>query len=144
LLRGLTILVRRFDLEHSASGLFAQSLAALIGAPVFGTLFITPGPENAFPAHYDAANVFALQLAGAKRWDLFEQVFPLPLSDTDVNSLPMRPPRVMESHDLTTGDLLYVPRGLVHEVIPTSCPSLHISFGMLARSPAIPPDEGHR
>ena len=85
--KGLTILVRRFDLEHQGTASLARAFSKRLRCHVFATLFLSNHLGPAFPAHYDSANVIAVQLHGSKRWNLFSQVNPLPQSDEDVKPI---------------------------------------------------------
>jgi ribosomal protein L16 Arg81 hydroxylase len=129
---GLTVLVRRFDHDHEATAALARALMILVGQPVFATLFMTHRLGDTFPAHYDAANVVAVQLCGVKRWRLFERVNPPPASDAEVRPVQTELREPTHCEDLACGDLLYVPRGTIHRVAAISCPSLHISLGVRA------------
>lgn len=129
---GVAILVRRYDLDDDATLAFVEAIADVVQSPVFATLFMTRNVEPSFPAHYDAANVLALQLRGAKRWGIFEQVTPLPENDLAVKPVHGFAEEQGRYIDLTPGDVLYVPRGMIHHVHAIDTPSVHISFGIRA------------
>jgi hypothetical protein len=133
---GLAVVVRRFEFDHEATACLAQALATRIGRPVFASLFVTYRRGATFPAHYDAANVFAVQLCGVKRWDLFEQVSPLPNCHAEVSPIQNLSEEPLRREDVAVGDLLYVPRGTIHRVGAISCPCVHISFGAHAGAAA--------
>ena len=115
----------------------AESLAKLLGTPVSVTVMATPGRSAGTDLHYDSGDVFAVQLQGAKHWDVFEpqDVWPCirtPAQDPDREAGAL----VLEgSYDLQRGDVLYVPRGWIHEVRNVGDePSLHASFVAHANS----------
>ena len=86
------------------------------------------GAAVAIPAHNDRQDVFILQLEGHKRWILYRPVEPLPTYEQERgkdHSGPMAIEElsdVYQTHDvvLSPGDILYVPRGYVHETSTVS------------------------
>ena len=74
--------------------------------------FSPPGTEQIGP-HYDATEIFTLQLAGRKRWRFFHHVDAEDRAACDPATL--GPPT--RTFELGPGDFLYQPRGLVHEVM---------------------------
>jgi len=96
--------------------------------PLDTVLFYSPPKIQGAPPHFDPYDNYILQIAGEKHWKIFNPKVVLPLhsqlrsvSDESlgdpVAELRMRP-----------GDLLYLPRGVIHE---TSCgeePSIHLTL----------------
>jgi JmjC domain len=79
-------------------------------------------------AHWDGHDMFVLQVEGRKRWTLYAPPRSNPVQNewwTD-GSLP----EAAWSQVLQPGDLLYLPRGWMHEVTPINEPSLHLSVGI--------------
>ena len=94
-------------------------------------LFLTPREANGLGAHYDYVDIFVLQLWGKKTWRLFEPVFDSPIRDQDrlaIDKTRLGEP-VLEA-ELQCGDVLYLPRGYIHEPFTTDEPSLHLSLGI--------------
>jgi len=106
-------------------------------------LYLTPRRARAFAAHFDNHDVFIMQLAGRKRWQLFEQAEQWPLEvvyrgrldwlrqlqDSATAYPPARGGELQADRVLTAGDLLYVPRGQVHQVHTLDDePSLHLTI----------------
>nr|WP_315422416.1 cupin domain-containing protein [uncultured Pedobacter sp.] len=107
-------------------------------------LYLTPPGSRAFGAHYDDHDVFIVQISGSKIWKLFspaeespvevlhrgragwlkkempgsKKVRPLPIPDQDW------------SIKMQAGDLLYVPRGHVHQVYSEDEESLHLTVAV--------------
>ncbi|XP_076017470.1 ribosomal oxygenase 2 [Genypterus blacodes] len=90
-----------------------ENLECFFGALVGSNVYITPQESQGLPPHYDDVEVFILQLEGQKRWRLYNPTVPLAreysLEPEDNIGEP--------SHDiiLKTGDLLYFPRGTIHQ-----------------------------
>ena len=60
---------------------FSQALAAELGHPVQVNAYVTPPENTGFSDHYDVHDVFVLQVAGEKRWQIRPPVHELPLRD---------------------------------------------------------------
>jgi ribosomal protein L16 Arg81 hydroxylase len=103
------------------------------GAPTAGNAYLSIGGRGTFGRHWDTHDVFALQLIGRKRWQVFAATFPLPLGmHRSETVLAACPPEPVLDCVLDAGDMLYVPRGWWHHVLPTEGPSLHLSIGTYA------------
>lgn len=95
-------------------------------------LYLTPQDgSQGFKCHYDTHDVFILQIYGRKLWRLYDSPFPLAHK-----SLPFEQNRVSPGGPaieilLEQGDMLYIPRGQMHEAISVDDVSLHITGGLL-------------
>lgn len=91
----------------------------------------TPPNSQGFAPHYDDVDVFLIQLEGEKQWRLYD-----PLEDVDTltrhsseDYQPEQFPVPKHSVTLKAGDVLYMPRGLVHQGKTSEhTHSLHITF----------------
>jgi hypothetical protein len=105
------------------------ALSAFFGVQAIANAYLTPPGGQGFPPHPDNHDVFLLQVAGAKRWRLYGSPVPLTLTEPDRRYRPTAPPE----HELVlqTGDVLYLPRGLVHEgVAMPGQASVHLTIGV--------------
>lgn len=111
-------------------------------------VYVTPTEQQGLGYHSDSHDVFVVQMAGAKHWEIFDAPFSLPVE--------FRAPLVFEEgsrrdhrgdafggrgysleqagqvrFELTTepGDLLYIPRGFVHRAFTSSGVSAHVTIG---------------
>lgn len=97
-------------------------------------LYITPPGAQGFPAHYDLHDVMVLQISGSKTWQLYGTAAqPLPVEKTQEQRGPYPVEKVTETIQLQAGDLLYLPRGFVHDARTTEESSIHITLGLLPR-----------
>ncbi|XP_070699673.1 ribosomal oxygenase 2 [Pempheris klunzingeri] len=90
-----------------------EKLECFFGALVGSNVYITPQESQGLPAHYDDVEVFILQLEGEKHWLLYSPTVPL-ASEYSIESQE----RIgSPTHDITlkAGDLLYFPRGTIHQ-----------------------------
>ena len=52
-----------------------------LGHPVQANAYATPAGAQGFAVHHDTHDVFVLQVAGEKRWLVYEPALELPLKD---------------------------------------------------------------
>lgn len=82
----------------------------LVGANVY----ITPCNSQGLAPHYDDVEVFIIQLEGLKEWKLYKPPIELPREySKDLSEEEIGEPT--HSFTLNPGDLLYMPRGVVHQ-----------------------------
>ena len=62
-----------------------QQLATELGHPVQANAYVTPPQNQGFSNHYDVHDVFVLQIAGEKRWQIHAPVLESPLRDQPWN-----------------------------------------------------------
>jgi hypothetical protein len=98
---------------------YLSLLQELFGTCVGSNIYLTPAGTQGFAPHYDDIEAFVLQLEGKKRWRVYR-----PLSEDE--KLPRFSSSNFKQSDLPdpiidvvleAGDLLYFPRGFVHQVI---------------------------
>lgn len=94
-------------------------------------IYLTPREAQGLRIHYDSHDVFVLQVHGVKRWRLYETQVPLPFRGQQFGDFPAEPGEVAQEFDLAPGDMLYMPRGLMHAASTTSDTSMHITMGVL-------------
>lgn len=103
-------------------------LEAALQHPVWAHLYLTPPDGQGFGPHHDTHDVFVAQVEGRKTWRIGPPTRELPLTDEVSRHSAMTAP-VIEVR-LDAGDLLYVPRGWVHEAHAGPNPSLHLTLGV--------------
>lgn len=142
---GYTIALRGMEFRHEKIAAIANTLASLFGQPSVGAnMYLTPPSSQGLACHFDDHCVFVCQLAGSKQWTVFS---------------PPRTclPRLYDSHEfqscskvespfmvgrrflLREGDVLYIPRGFLHEARTENDgpdgSSLHLTFGIEVEPP---------
>jgi len=130
---GATLVVNGFENYSPAALRLGAAVRRFRGAATAGNAYLSIGGRGTFGRHWDTHDVFALQLIGRKRWQVFPATFPLPLGmhRSEVVGGACSPQPIMDCM-LEAGDMLYVPRGWWHHVLPTEGPSLHLSIGTYA------------
>ncbi|CAN2387676.1 peptidyl-arginine hydroxylation, partial [Pristimantis euphronides] len=105
-----------------------EKLECFFGALVGCNVYITPSSCQGLPPHHDDVEVFILQVEGEKRWRLYEPTVQL-AREYDVS--PADRVTAPTHHILLEeGDLLYFPRGTIHQAeTPASCAhSTHVTI----------------
>jgi len=98
--------------------------------PVHANAYLTPGDSPGFTPHYDTHEVFVLQVAGSKRWRVFEPPLTLPHRTQPFTPAGYVLPAPILELELKQGDLLYLPRGYVHAAHTSSGHSAHVTIGI--------------
>ena len=80
--------------------------------------------------HHDTHDVFCLQVAGEKRWLVYEPALELPLKRQRYTKELGKPAEPVLDVTLRAGDTLYLPRGWLHEAVTTDAESLHLTIGV--------------
>ncbi|WP_369808551.1 MULTISPECIES: cupin domain-containing protein [unclassified Mycobacterium] len=128
---GYTIIINRLQARWGPIAILCRSLEESLRHPVNINLYFTPRHSQGFSPHFDDHDVFILQLAGEKRWLLYDfqsKALPLATADRPVLKDEIGQPR--EEILLESGDVLYIPRGHIHEALSTSGSSLHLTVGV--------------
>ena len=113
---------------------FAAEIAAALGEHVGANLYLTPASGGGLMRHYDSHDVLVLQCIGSKRWRLYADDYANGRERPTGRAYNFDPRlhRVVgpidREVDMTPGDVLYLPRGIVHEVVPPTDDSLHVTF----------------
>lgn len=121
-LSGYSTVINNIEaLWHPASEL-SDALGRSYLLPGFN-LYATPPASVAFPPHSDDQDVFILQVSGKKHWSVYEAPIPAPYRQHQFgkpadkvgvhNEVPPGLNPLIET-TLRTGDLLYIPRGHIH------------------------------
>ena len=109
---------------------FCRALERELGQPAQANAYYTPRGSKGLPVHHDTHEVFSLQVAGEKRWLVYEPVWPLPLKTQRYERELGAPGEVVHDVVLRPGDTLYLPRGWLHEAVTSQSDSLHITVGV--------------
>ncbi|NXY42272.1 RIOX2 oxygenase, partial [Ceuthmochares aereus] len=90
-----------------------EKLECYFGSLVGSNVYITPQGSQGLPPHYDDVEVFILQLEGEKHWRLYKPTVHL-AREYNVESED-RIGNPTHEFILKPGDLLYFPRGTIHQ-----------------------------
>lgn len=97
-------------------------------------IYLTPPRMQSVPKHSDDRDVLLLQVYGEKEWYVYNAPIPLPYRDEELGKgIPIDPasletPQVFR---VRQGDVLYMPRGVVHEAkTADGVGSLHLTVAL--------------
>jgi len=107
---------------------------ALLGYTV-ANVYFSFGGVQAFDSHYDDHEVFAMHIAGEKKWRVYAGRLDNPVGQ------PQQGPNAQQMHDrakgavlfehtMQPGELIYIPRGQYHDALASSAASLHVTFSV--------------
>jgi hypothetical protein len=128
-----TIRVRELQMFDAGIAALVQSVQRMFAARSQVNLYLAPPSSAGFPPHFDTTDVFILQCVGVKSWTLFERYADrqsLPVMDTPWEPARYRPQGPGESFVLDAGDVLYLPRGVMHAATCQRQPSLHLTISL--------------
>jgi ribosomal protein L16 Arg81 hydroxylase len=127
---GATIVLQALQLQHPPLAEFCRDLEAELGHAVQANAYYTPASAQGFAVHHDTHDVFCLQVEGEKRWLVYPPVLELPLKHQKY--VPEMGPPGEHVLDVTmrAGDMLYLPRGWLHQAMTSDTASLHLTIGV--------------
>jgi len=112
---------------------YCRHLEAFLGHPAQANAYYTPAGSQGLPVHHDTHEVLSLQVAGEKRWLVYEPVLELPLKSQRYRSALGAPGEPVLDVTLREGDTMYLPRGWLHQALTSGSDSLHITVGVNVR-----------
>jgi ribosomal protein L16 Arg81 hydroxylase len=127
---GATIVLQALQLHWEPAARYCRDLELALGCPVQANAYCTPAASQGFGVHHDTHDVLVLQVAGRKRWRLYEPLLELPLKDQRWSADLGDPGAPIDDVTLEAGDTLYLPRGWPHEAAAADSDSLHITVGL--------------
>ncbi|MDB5987257.1 MAG: hypothetical protein JWR16_2310 [Nevskia sp.] len=128
---GATLVINRLELFAPAARHLADEISRYTGHTATGNGYITFAGNGTFGKHWDVHDVFAVQLIGRKRWQIFPPTFAYPLSHHSPGMIGGEcPPTPALECVMEPGDILYIPRGWWHNVVPLDEASFHLSVGV--------------
>ncbi len=118
------------QVQHPPLAEFCRELEAELGHPAQANAYYTPASAQGFAVHHDTHDVFCLQIEGEKRWLVYPPVLELPLKQQKYVRAMGEPGEPVMDVTLRAGDMLYLPRGWLHQAMTSDVPSLHLTVGV--------------
>jgi mannose-6-phosphate isomerase-like protein (cupin superfamily) len=128
---GATLTLAFLDTVLPSLERFCRELEIELSMPLQANVYLTPPNEQGANVHYDTHDVFVVQVSGSKRWTIYDAPVPLPLSGQAFDPDAHRPGTPTHEFELGAGDVVYIPRGWLHQARATNTMSLHITAGVL-------------
>lgn len=125
------------ELRRTA-GVLESALLGLTSANIYCSF----GGRRAFNSHYDSHEVFAFHTEGEKVWRIYEGRADNPIAGPPDHpevqqQLDRQKGRLLREITMRPGDLLYIPRGQLHDALASSEASLHVTFSVEPRTARI-------
>jgi ribosomal protein L16 Arg81 hydroxylase len=125
---GATLVINGVDELFEPITLLAEGLERSFRVNINVNLYASWRITSGFDVHWDDHDVIVIQVAGLKRWQLFGPVDDCS-NDSSQTKAPPRDKPLWEA-DVTSGDVLYVPRGWWHVATPCEQPAIHLTCGI--------------
>lgn len=134
--QGATLILPQLHTRVRALADLCRALEADLSAHVQTNIYLTPPNAQGFQTHYDNHCVFVLQVEGEKRWRLYDSPVGAPYRGERFTPGQYAAGEPSQELILKPGDVLYVPRGLMHDAVNEGSegPSLHITTGVITRT----------
>ena len=113
------------------SSVLSRAFAAGVGANIYCSF----KGVQAFGAHFDLTDVFAVQTEGEKLWRIYENRADAPIElPSGVGDMrrwfEQTKGRLQAEVMMRPGDVLYLPRGCYHDALAQDAASLHVTFSI--------------
>ena len=133
LLRGATIRIRNAEQFDPRLGELTSTIARHFAGRCSGNVYLTPPGKAGFPPHFDTTDVFVVQCIGKKHWRIYDHytnMSELPLAEAHWEPERFKPTSPPRDFELGLGDVLYLPRGVMHEAFCTDRESMHLTISL--------------
>ena len=114
----------------------SKVMSDTLGGKARCNLYCSWREKQAFDVHFDTHDAYVLQIAGEKRWRIYQRTISDPVNHPDFRTLGQafheknRGPLSAE-FVVKPGDLVYLPRGFYHEALAQSDATMHVTFGVV-------------
>jgi ribosomal protein L16 Arg81 hydroxylase len=130
--KGNTLVIQAAHMHFRNLQAYTTALQNILNFEIHANVYITPSSAKGFHPHYDTHEVFVIQLFGSKNWNIYDIPVESPIKGWHISEAERN--RYLKSkptHQLTlnVGDVLYVPRGVVHDAFTSGDLSVHVTLG---------------
>lgn len=128
---GTMLLFSHLNRHHLPLAELISRCEAEIRVPMRSNVYLSPPQSQGFKLHWDTHDVLVLQIAGSKRWHIYDSPLELPHED-HMRELPEWIKRARKDTELLLkpGSVLFLPRGYIHGAEAEDEHSLHITIGL--------------
>jgi ribosomal protein L16 Arg81 hydroxylase len=131
---GGTIVLNNLEVSIPSLMDLCRSLEAEFSSRFQCNIYVTPGgAAQGLKTHYDTHDVFVLQIEGVKHWRIYNKHIERPFRGQEFRP-GIEPGELTQEFDLHPGDMVYVPRGVMHDAVSGDGDSCHITLGILPTS----------
>lgn len=130
---GCTVQALQPQHYHAPMTQLITQLERLFGGLVGANCYLTPPRSQGLAPHYDDVEVFVLQLEGTKAWRLYHPSRSLPREHSgDFAREEIGEP--FQELELQPGDLMFLPRGCIHEARTSDLGSAHMTISVYQKT----------
>lgn len=127
---GNTIILRSLHRWSGSLQELRSGCESFFYCPAQTNAYLTPASNHSSYPHFDAHDIFVLQLAGSKCWKFYETSLPWPRHTERFDRQHHPIGKYLSELTIHAGDIAYIPRGMAHD--PTAVEySAHIALGVL-------------
>eukprot|EP00977_Amphora_coffeiformis_P006446 scaffold1378_cov160-Amphora_coffeaeformis.AAC.2 len=137
-LNGCSVVINHADTVSPWIASLCDDLQHKCFLHAYANTYLTPAATQTAPPHADDRDVLVVQVYGSKQWTVYQQVpilYPYPDEQVGKNGLAvpetiLQGPSLIETV-LQPGDVMYMPRGYVHQAVALpSEPSFHVTIAL--------------
>lgn len=128
--QGATVILQGLHRSWTPLATLCRSLEGVLSHPTQTNIYVTPPGSQGFAPHYDTHDVFVLQIDGSKHWRVYDSPVALPVRSLPYKEQEDLQPQLLYELDLNAGDVLYLPRGFIHEALTSEPRSIHVTLGV--------------
>jgi hypothetical protein len=129
---GSTIVIQGAQFQFSNLRNFVASLEKELKLEINANVYITPSNSKGFLPHFDPHEVIVLQIVGTKSWNIYHDILieaPLKGALNENQLKHYLNTEAVHKIKLQRGDILYIPRGVVHDAFCENDLSIHVTLG---------------
>ena len=135
--RGASLVLNEVETLHPPIRGIVGAIESALGARASANVYCSWQHHQAFDSHFDRHDVFALQVLGEKRWNIYAGRAEHPIEHAMFHNVPQATydqmkGQVAKQVTMRPGDLIYLPRGQFHDAIATDAASIHVTFSATA------------
>ncbi|MCZ4090602.1 JmjC domain-containing protein [Sinorhizobium psoraleae] len=125
---GCTIIFRTADRWLPSLRTACADISDELGMRLQANIYLTPSSNYSSPPHFDPHHIFILQIEGQKKWEIYDGSYEKPRVQDRFDEGIHEVWHLKDELILSSGCLLYLPRGIIHKPISIS-DSIHVSLG---------------
>lgn len=118
------------NLKQWTLGLVNELCESVVVNAYFSPAASVPGLD----IHYDPQEIFIIQVAGRKRWEVWDKLETHPLKFEKPEEYPDLELGDLQTLNMQPGDVLYLPRGTWHRAVAIEEASLHLTVTIVPRN----------
>jgi lysine-specific demethylase/histidyl-hydroxylase NO66 len=132
---GATVVLQALQFSDPVFAKLSTNLALSLDQPIQVNAYLSPPAARGLDIHFDFHDVVVVQLAGRKRWHVWERIprsrRPLKRGPAIAQPQPSELGAALLDRVLEPGDCLWLPRGYPHAAETVDEESVHLTIGVM-------------